>query len=116
MGQVKEEEGVPRRFENPVEVPTAVFDGLETVQESRETSMLDHQAVQEIASGPLGLPRDRLLGPGAPASVSGGCLPWLRRRRIVPDEAAKLLGTLANALRKHIERGIIRSENSTWSR
>jgi hypothetical protein len=37
---------VPRRFENPVEVPTAVFDGLETVQESRETSMLDHQAVR----------------------------------------------------------------------
>jgi hypothetical protein len=33
---------VPKRFENPVEVPTAVFDGLETVQESRETSMLDH--------------------------------------------------------------------------
>jgi hypothetical protein len=46
---VKEEEGVPRRFENPVEVPTAVFDGLETVQESRETSMLDHKAVQDIA-------------------------------------------------------------------
>jgi len=46
---VKEEEGVPRRFENPVAVPTTVFDGLETVQESRETSMLDYQAVQEIA-------------------------------------------------------------------
>ncbi len=40
---------MPRRFENPIEVPTAVFDGLETVQESRETSMLDHQAVQDIA-------------------------------------------------------------------
>ena len=39
---------MPRRFENPVEVPTVVFDGLETVQESRETSMLDHQAVQDI--------------------------------------------------------------------
>ena len=46
---MKEEEGVPRRFENPVAVPTAVFDGLESVQESRETSMLDHQAVQDIA-------------------------------------------------------------------
>ena len=46
---MKEEEGVPKRFENPVAVPTAVFDGLETVQESRETSMLDHQAVQDIA-------------------------------------------------------------------
>ena len=40
---------MPRRFENPVAVPTAGFGGLETVQESRETSMLDHQAVQEIA-------------------------------------------------------------------
>jgi hypothetical protein len=106
---------VPRRFENPVEVPTAVFDGLETVQESRETSMLDHQAVQEIAARLSVLPRPPS-GSGAPTSVSGGRLPWLRRRRIGPDEAAKLLGTLANALRKHIERGIIRSENSTWSR
>ena len=52
---MKEEEGVPRRFESPVEVPTAIFDGLETVQESRETSMLDHQAVQEIAAR-LGYP------------------------------------------------------------
>ena len=52
---MKEEEGVPRRFENPVAVPTAVLDGLETVQESRETSMLDHQAVQEIAAR-LGYP------------------------------------------------------------
>ena len=43
---------MPRRFENPVAVPTVVFDGLETVQESRETSMLDHQAVQEIANRP----------------------------------------------------------------
>jgi hypothetical protein len=46
---VEEEEGVPRRLGNPVEIPTTVFDGLETVQESREASMLDHQAVQEIA-------------------------------------------------------------------
>jgi hypothetical protein len=45
----EEEEGVPRRLENPVEIPATVFDGLETVQESREASMLDHQAVQEIA-------------------------------------------------------------------
>ena len=46
---------MPKRFENPVAVPTAVFDGLETVQETRETSMLDHQAVQEIAAR-LGYP------------------------------------------------------------
>jgi hypothetical protein len=65
LGQVKEEEIVPRRFENPVEVPTVVFDGLETVQESRETSMLDHQAVQAIA--------DRL---GYPETAS-----WVRENR-----------------------------------
>ena len=40
---------MPKRFENPIAVPTAVFDGLETVQETRAASMLDHQAVQEIA-------------------------------------------------------------------
>jgi hypothetical protein len=56
---VKEEQGVPRRFENPVAVPTAVFDGLETVQESRETSMLDYQAVQDIANR-LGYPETAL--------------------------------------------------------
>ena len=46
---------MPKRFEKPVAVPTAVFDGLETVQETRETSMLDHQAVQMIAAR-LGYP------------------------------------------------------------
>ncbi len=46
---------MPRRFENPVAVPTAVFDGLEPVQESRETSMLDYQLVQDIADR-LGYP------------------------------------------------------------
>ena len=54
-----------KRFENPVEVPRAVFDGLRTVQESRETSMLDHHAVQEIA--------DRL---GYPETAS-----WVRENR-----------------------------------
>ena len=46
---------MPKRFENPVAVPTVVFDGLETVQETRETSMLDHRAVQEIVDR-LGYP------------------------------------------------------------
>ena len=50
---------MPKRFENPVEVPTAVFDGLETVQESREVSMLDHRAVQEVADR-LGYPETAL--------------------------------------------------------
>jgi transposase-like protein len=36
-----------------------VFDGLETVQESGETSMQDHQAVQEIAAR-LGYPETAL--------------------------------------------------------
>jgi hypothetical protein len=61
----EEEEVVPNRFKNPIEVPTTVFDDLETVQESRETSMMDHQAVQEIA--------DRL---GYPETAS-----WVREHR-----------------------------------
>ena len=43
------------RFENPVELPTAVFDGLETVQESGEANMTDHQAVEVVAER-LGYP------------------------------------------------------------
>ena len=56
-----EEEGksIPKRFESPVEVPTVVFDGLETVQESGEASMVDCQAVQEIATR-LGYPEAAL--------------------------------------------------------
>ena len=56
-----DEEGksIPKRFENPVEVPTAVFDGLETVQESGEASMADCRAVQEIATR-LGYPEAAL--------------------------------------------------------
>ncbi len=50
---------MPKRFESPVELPTVVFDGLETVQKSREASMLDHQAVQEIAYR-LGYPETAL--------------------------------------------------------
>ena len=50
---------MPKTFKNPVALPTAVFDGLETVQESRETSMLDHEAVQEIAER-LGYPETAL--------------------------------------------------------
>ena len=50
---------MPRRFEHPIVVSTAVFDGLETVQESRGTSMLDYQAVQDIADC-LGYPETAL--------------------------------------------------------
>ena len=45
----KEEESIPKRFEDPIEVPPPVFEGLEVVQESEETNMLDYQAVQDIA-------------------------------------------------------------------
>ncbi|MDX6382314.1 MAG: hypothetical protein QOI57_3338 [Rubrobacteraceae bacterium] len=44
-----------KRFLNPIELPTAVFDGLESVQESGETNMQDHQAVEVIAAR-LGYP------------------------------------------------------------
>ena len=50
---------MPKRFENPVAVPVAVFDGLETVQESGETSMVDHEVVQEIAAR-MGYPETAL--------------------------------------------------------
>jgi hypothetical protein len=50
---------LPKRLQNPVEVPTAVFDGLETVQESREASMRDHQVVRDIAIR-LGYPETAL--------------------------------------------------------
>ncbi len=39
-----------KRFEDPIEVPPAVFEGLEAVQESHETNMLDHLAVQLVAA------------------------------------------------------------------
>ncbi len=50
---------MPKRFKNPIAVPTAVLDGLETVQETRAASMLDHRAVQEIAER-LGYPETAL--------------------------------------------------------
>jgi Domain of unknown function (DUF5049) len=47
---------MPKRFEDPIPVPTAVLDGLETVRESGETNnMADQQAVQAIAAR-LGYP------------------------------------------------------------
>ncbi len=41
---------MPKRFEDPIEVPTAVLDGLETVRESGETNMQDARKVQAIAA------------------------------------------------------------------
>jgi Domain of unknown function (DUF5049) len=41
---------MPKRFESPVLLPLAVFEGLEAVQESGRTNMLDHRAVQDIAT------------------------------------------------------------------
>jgi hypothetical protein len=46
---------MPTRFENPIEVPTAVLDGLETVRESGETNLQDSTKVQAIAAR-LGYP------------------------------------------------------------
>ena len=46
---------MPTRFESPIEVPTPVLDGLETVQESGETNMQDAKKVQAIAAR-LGYP------------------------------------------------------------
>jgi hypothetical protein len=41
---------MPKRFEDPVTLPSAVFAGLEAVQGLRQVSMEDHQTVQEIAA------------------------------------------------------------------
>jgi len=41
---------MPKRFEDPVTLPKAVFEGLEAVQGLRQANMDDHQAVQEIAA------------------------------------------------------------------
>jgi len=41
---------MPTRFEDPIEVPTPVLDGLETVRESGETHMQDAKKVQAIAA------------------------------------------------------------------
>ncbi len=46
---------MPSRFEDPIEVPTAVLDGLETVRESGETNLQDAKKVQAI-SARLGYP------------------------------------------------------------
>ena len=44
-----------KRFEDPILVPTAVIDGLESVRESGETNMQDSKKVQTIADS-LGYP------------------------------------------------------------
>ncbi len=46
---------MPKRFENPIQVPTTVLDGLETVRETGETHMQDATKVQAIATR-LGYP------------------------------------------------------------
>ncbi len=47
---------MPKRFEDPILVPTAVLDGLETVRESAsETNLHDPSVVQAVAAR-LGYP------------------------------------------------------------
>ena len=46
---------MPKRFENPILVPTAVLDGLETVRESSDASMQDRPGVKAEAAR-LGYP------------------------------------------------------------
>jgi len=41
---------MPKRFEDPIQVPTAVIDGLETVRELGQENMHDSGKVQAIAS------------------------------------------------------------------
>ena len=46
---------MPKRFEDPIRVPTTVLDGLETVRESGETNLQDVRKVQATATR-LGYP------------------------------------------------------------
>ncbi len=46
---------MPTRFKDPIVVPTAVLDGLETVRESSDTNMQDPSRVKHIAAR-LGYP------------------------------------------------------------
>jgi Domain of unknown function (DUF5049) len=46
---------MPKRFEDPIQVPTAVLDGLESVRESGETNMQDVRKVEATATR-LGYP------------------------------------------------------------
>ena len=46
---------MPTRFKDPVSVPTAVLDGLETVRESSDANMQDPSRVKYIAAR-LGYP------------------------------------------------------------
>ena len=46
---------MPKRFEDPIVVPTAVLDGLETVRESSDTNMQDRSGVKAAAAR-LGYP------------------------------------------------------------
>jgi Domain of unknown function (DUF5049) len=46
---------MPNRFKGPIQLPTAVLDGLETVLESGEANMQDTTEVQAIATR-LGYP------------------------------------------------------------
>jgi len=53
------EENIPKRFEDPIDVSPSLFEGLEVVQESEETNMLDYQAVQDFATR-MGYPETAL--------------------------------------------------------
>jgi len=41
---------MPKRYEDPIQLPTAMIDGLESVRESGETDMQDSAKVQAIAT------------------------------------------------------------------
>jgi Domain of unknown function (DUF5049) len=47
---------MPKRFEDPIQVPTAVLDRLETVRESGETNNMADPRVVQAAAARLGYP------------------------------------------------------------
>jgi len=62
---------MPKRFENPIELPTTVLDGLESVRESGKANMQDSAKVQAIATR-LGYPEVAAWIEGHPHEYQGG--------------------------------------------
>jgi hypothetical protein len=50
LWELRRSRAIAKWFKDPIKVPSAVFEGLGAVQESGQTNMQDHQAVQAVAT------------------------------------------------------------------
>jgi hypothetical protein len=72
---------MPKRFESPVELPSTVFEGLEAVQETGQTNMLDYQAVAGPRN-PNRLPRGCAVGCRARTRILRGVISGVRSHQV----------------------------------